>query len=106
MARRAPSPVEIAIDRLAKLASAATSPARTERAAREIVAGWRTSADPDIARRWTGELLADVTTGLRDAQDQADNVDTSEPGAAKHAFAVVTALKVTRDALTAEMERQ
>ena len=105
-ARPSPSPVEIAVEQLAKLSGAGTGPARMERAARRVVSGWRETADPDIARRWTGELLADIAAGLAEAEEQAGNVDESEPGAAKHAKGMVDGLQATHAVLKQELDRQ
>ena len=97
------SPSAAAIERLGKLAGAGTSPARMARATRDTVAAWRASADSDIALRWTAELHADAMAGLAAGEEQADDVDASEPGAAKHAAAVVSALRAMVEALAGEM---
>ncbi len=104
MARRpAPSPLEIAIGRLAKLASVGTSPARMQRAARETVGAWRATEDPDIAKRWVETLHAEVAVGLAAAEEKAEDMDAGDAGATQQAKAVVEALRATVTALAAQL---
>ena len=87
------SPVELAAERLAKMATDGTPPARMRRATYDTVERWKAEADSDIAGRWTSVLYASVMSELTTAQEEVDDVDASEPGAMKHARAVVRALR-------------
>ncbi|MGI4953259.1 MAG: hypothetical protein ACRYGM_15765 [Janthinobacterium lividum] len=99
------SPTALAVERLAKLANAGTSPARIHRDTCAIVGAWRAQQEPDIARRWTGDLHADISTGLASAEEAQDDVDASDAGAVKQARAIVDALRAARDSLEEELAR-
>lgn len=106
MARRpAPSPSAVAIQRVAKLASLGTNPGRVHRDTLAIVSEWRAQQEPDIARRWIGELHSNVAAGLASAEARTDEVSASDAGAVKHMQAMVAALRAARDLLAKELAR-
>ena len=72
MARRpCPSPLKIAIERLGRLAVIGTSPTRMQRAAREIIGGWKAVEDRDRVKRWVETLHADIAAALYTAEGTA-----------------------------------
>jgi len=103
--RAAASPVPAALERLARLAAAGTTPDRLVREALRIVAEWQADLELDAAAlRERLELLRDdLAAGVADAAEQAGDVDQSDKAAARQANSTLRALQAVHDAVAAEL---
>jgi len=93
-------PVDAAIVRLMALAAKGVPPGRMAREVEMIVGEWLDAADaePSEVKDRLDELREQIVAGVAHAEEQLADVDTSEPGAVKHAGATLAALVATRDA--------
>ena len=94
-----------ALERLARLAAAGTTPDRLAREALKIVAEWK--ADPDLEagtlREHLETLRDDLAAGAANAAEQAGDVDQSDKAAARQATSTLHGLQAVHDAVVAEL---
>jgi hypothetical protein len=103
--RSLPSPVPAALERLARLAAAGTTPDRMVREAQKIIADWRAEPELDGAdlRERLETLRDDLAAGVASAEEQAGDVDQSDKAAARQSTALLKGLQAVHEAVLGEM---
>ncbi|MFT8243978.1 hypothetical protein [Roseomonas sp. BN140053] len=100
---KTPAPTQAALKRLAELAQKGVGSGRMQREVESIVANWLGQPGADSihaeAREWLAEIRDELTAGVSDAAEQADDLDRSDTVGLRHAEKSLAALAAARDAL-------
>ena len=104
-ARSRPSPVAVALERLARLAGTGASPDRMVREAQAAIAEWRAEPDldPGVLQERLEAMRDDLAAGAAAAEEQAGDVDQGDKAATRQAAASLKGLQAVHAAVAAEL---